>query len=259
VSARDDAAPAPFVETDAEESRLAPRHIAIIMDGNGRWAERRGLPRVRGHEEGVGSVREMARECSRRGVEQLTLYAFSVDNWKRPEAEVSFLMGLLARFLREEREEIHENNIRFTGIGRIAGLPQEVRDELRETTAASAENTGLNLCLALNYGGRAEIVDAARRIAEDVRRGAIRAEDLDESTFDGYLYQPHMPPPDLLIRTGGEMRVSDFLLWEISYAEIYVTPLTWPEFRREGLEEALAEFRRRERRFGGLNGRGSSR
>ena len=251
ISSRADTAPAP---APPESSRIAPRHVAIIMDGNGRWAEKRGWPRVRGHEEGVYSVREIAKECSRRGVEQLTLYAFSVDNWKRPADEVTFLMALLARFLREERDEIHENNIRFTGIGRIEGLPREVRDELATTVAASAENTGLNLCLALNYGGRAEIVDAAKRIAVDVAGGALRAEDVDEAVFDGYLYQPHMPPPDLLIRTGGEMRVSDFLLWEISYAEMYVTPLTWPEFRRAGLEEAFASFARRDRRFGGLNG-----
>jgi undecaprenyl diphosphate synthase len=251
--------PGPAPTRAAAPPRGEPRHVAIIMDGNGRWAEKRGLPRIRGHEEGVGSVREIAKECSRRGVEQLTLYAFSVDNWKRPPDEVAFLMGLLARFLRDEREEIDENNIRFTGIGRISGLPAEVRDELRETSEKSAVNTGLNLCLALNYGGRAEIVDAARRIAVDVARGALRAEDVDESAFEGYLYQPHMPPPDLLIRTGGEMRVSDFLLWEISYAEIFVSDLTWPEFRRAGFEEALESYARRERRFGGLNGPGSRR
>lgn len=256
AGSRPGAAPAAALARGRE---AAPRHVAIIMDGNGRWAEKRGLPRVRGHEEGVFSVREIAKECSRRGVEQLTLYAFSVDNWKRPPDEVAFLMGLLARFLRDEREEIHENNIRFTGIGRIAGLPAEVQDELRLTSGASAENTGLNLCLALNYGGRAEIVDAARRIASDVAEGRLSAADVDESVFGGALYQPHMPPVDLLIRTGGEMRVSDFLLWEISYAEIFVTPLTWPEFRRSAFEEALASFARRERRFGGLNGPGTSR
>jgi len=231
-----------------------PRHVAIIMDGNGRWATARDLPRVRGHEEGVGSVRAIAKECSRRGIEQLTLYAFSVDNWKRPEDEVAFLMALLARFLREERDEIDENNIRFTSIGRIGGLPVEVQRELATTVEKSRENTGLNLCLALNYGGRAEIVDAARRIAEDVAAGRLKLESIDESLFDAYLYQPNMPPPDLLIRTGGEMRVSDFLLWEISYSEIWVTPLTWPEFRRPALEEALDAFARRDRRFGGLDG-----
>ncbi|MBI1848875.1 MAG: isoprenyl transferase [Planctomycetes bacterium] len=229
-----------------------PRHIAIIMDGNGRWAHSRDLPRVRGHEEGIQSVREVARECARLGLIQLTLYAFSVENWKRPKREVEFLMRLLERFLVSEREEIEENNIRFAAIGRLHELPSFVVDELNRTIEMSKHNTGLTLCLALNYGGRAEILDATRRIASLVREGKVAPEQIDETLFERCLYAPEMPPPDLLIRTAGEMRVSNFLLWQISYAEIYVSSVCWPDFRREELHRALEAYSKRVRKFGGL-------
>jgi len=229
-----------------------PQHIAIIMDGNGRWARERGLPRNRGHREGVNSVREITRECAKIGIKQLTLYAFSVENWKRPKNEVAFLMRMLRRFLIAERKEIMDNDIRLTAIGRIHELPKEVQNELRKTREMSKDNEGMTLCLALNYGGRTEIADAAAKIAKDMRDGALKPGDVNEELVGKYLYTAGMPDPDLLIRTSGEMRVSNFLLWQISYAELYVTPLCWPDFRRPQLMEALAEYARRERRFGGI-------
>lgn len=227
-------------------------HVAIIMDGNGRWAKRQGLARVRGHEAGVESVRTTVRSCARRDLSQLTLYAFSAENWKRPRTEVSFLMSLLERFLVDERGEIMENNVRLTSIGRVHELSRGVQRELEKTTRMSSENTGLNLCLALNYGGRTELVDAARRIAEAVEAGSIRSADVDEAMIHRFLYQPEMPDPDLLIRTAGEMRLSNFLLWECSYTEIFVTPVCWPEFREKELEEAFRVYGRRTRTYGGL-------
>ncbi len=229
-----------------------PSHIAIIMDGNGRWAKAKGLPRIKGHIEGIKSVREITQECARKHIGQLTLYAFSYENWKRPRIEVNFLMKLLKRYLIRERKEIQQNNIRLTAIGRISELPKSVQKELAVSIEESKHNTGMILCLALNYGGRAEIVDAAKRLAEDAKNANVDLDKVDEDTFRQYLYMPEMSDPDLLIRTGGEMRISNFLLWEISYAELYVTPVYWPDFRKEQLEEALKEYAQRERRFGGI-------
>jgi undecaprenyl diphosphate synthase len=229
-----------------------PRHIAIIMDGNGRWAEARNMRRVRGHQAGIDSVREIAEECARLGVGQLTLYAFSEENWKRPRIEIEFLMRMLKRFLVRERDTLMRNNMRFGAIGRIDRLPADVRKELDKTRRMTAENTGTLLCLALSYGGRSEIVDAAKALVERVQRGEIKPEEIDEAALAGSLYQPDMPDPDLVIRTAGEMRLSNFLLWQISYAELYVTDTLWPDFRPEHLHAAIEDFNRRERRFGGL-------
>ncbi|KKO18018.1 MAG: di-trans,poly-cis-decaprenylcistransferase [Candidatus Brocadia sp.] len=234
------------------ENGEAPSHIAIIMDGNGRWARQRGLVRIRGHKEGVESVREITRECAKKHIRQLTLYAFSQENWKRPRREVNLLMKLLKDFLIGERGEIEENNIRLTAIGRISGLPEDVQRELAISIEESKDNTGMVLCLALNYGGRSEIVDAAKNIARSVKAGKMGLEEITEETFRRFLYTSEMTDPDLLIRTGGEMRVSNFLLWEISYTELWVTPVCWPDFRKRHLDEAIQEYARRERRFGGL-------
>jgi undecaprenyl diphosphate synthase len=222
------------------------------MDGNGRWASARALPRIRGHAAGVESVRTVARTCARRGIEQLTLYAFSEENWKRPDREVRMLMRLLRRFLISERDEIMENGIRLTAIGRLHRLPEEVRRELERTRELSASNEGMVLNLALSYGGRQEIVDAVRRIAERVRGGELEADQITEEVVAAHLYQPDMPPPDLLIRTAGEMRISNFLLWQLSYTELHVTPTCWPDFREEELEVALQAYAGRVRKFGGL-------
>jgi undecaprenyl diphosphate synthase len=229
-----------------------PRHIAIIMDGNGRWAEARGLRRVRGHEAGAESVRTIAEECARLGVEQLTLYAFSEENWRRPRLETEFLMRLLGRFVVGERETLMRNGLRFSAIGRLDRLPKSVQRDVSETVRMTAGNPKTNLCLCLSYGGRAEIADAARAIAMKVGKGEIDPGCVDEAMLAAHLYQPAMPEPDLLIRTAGEMRVSNFLLWQISYAEFYVTDTLWPDFRAEHLGAAIADFGRRERRFGGL-------
>jgi undecaprenyl diphosphate synthase len=229
-----------------------PRHVAIIMDGNGRWARERGLSRTRGHAAGVESVRAVTRACAKKGIGQLTLYAFSEENWKRPRREVELLMRLLRRFLVRERAEIMENDIRLTAIGRLERLPADVRKELDATRAMSAGNRGMILNLALSYGGRQEIVDAVRRIAARVRAGEIAPDEITEDVITAHLYQPEMPPPDLLIRTAGEMRFSNFLLWQVSYTELHVTPACWPEFREEHLDEALESYGRRVRKFGGL-------
>ena len=229
-----------------------PSHIAIIMDGNGRWARRRGLIRIRGHEKGTESVREITRECAKKHLKQLTLYAFSSENWKRPKREVNLLMKLLKEYLIKERKEIEENNIRLTAIGRINELPEDVQRELTISMEESKNNTGMVLCLALNYGGRTEIVDAAKEIMRKVKEGKLRLDEITEETFREHMYMPDMPDPDLLIRTGGEMRISNFLLWEVSYAELWVTPVYWPDFRKTHLEEAIRDYANRERRFGGL-------
>jgi len=234
-----------------EASKL-PQHIAIIMDGNGRWAKERGLTRNRGHREGVNSVREITRECAGLGIKQLTLYAFSVENWKRPKTEVNFLMRMLARFLVRERKEIMDNDIRLAAIGRLQELPKGVQKELRKTIEMSKDNKGMTLCLALNYGGRTEIADAAARIAVDVKSGGIKPADITEEMFDGYLYTSGMPEPDLLIRTSGEMRISNFLLWQMSYTEFYVTKVCWPDFRKRELMKAIRDYCKRRRRFGGI-------
>ena len=229
-----------------------PSHIAIIMDGNGRWARQRGLIRIRGHEKGTESVREITRECAKKHLKQLTLYAFSSENWKRPKREVNLLMKLLKEYLIKERKEIEENNIRLTAIGRINELPEDVQRELTISMEESKNNTGMVLCLALNYGGRTEIVDAAKKIMRKVKEGKLRLDEITEETFREHMYMPDMPDPDLLIRTGGEMRISNFLLWEVSYAELWVTPVYWPDFRKTHLEEAIRDYANRERRFGGL-------
>ncbi len=234
------------------EKNGLPRHIAIIMDGNGRWARKRGLNRIRGHIEGVKSVREITEECTRKHIEQLTLYAFSSENWSRPRLEVELLMRLLKRYLIKERKTIMDNNIRFTVIGRIEALPQDVQKEIATEIELSKNNTGMVLCLALNYGGRTEIVDAARRLAQKVQEGKLLPEDINEQTIKENMYTAGMRDPDLLIRTGGEMRVSNFLLWEISYTELWVTPVYWPDFHKEHLEQAISDYANRERRYGGL-------
>jgi undecaprenyl diphosphate synthase len=239
--------------TTAVAGLKIPAHIAIIMDGNGRWAQEQGLQRILGHESGAESVREITRECSRLGVGRLTLYAFSAENWKRPLREVDFLMKLLEQYLIQERKEIMENNIRFTSIGRLDELPEGVHKQLQETIDLSSKNTGMVLCLALAYGGRKEIVDAVRRLAQEVKDGKRAPEDIDEQAIAGYLYDPAAPDPDLLIRTGGDLRVSNFLLWQISYTELWVTPVRWPDFKKENLHEAIREFSKRDRRFGNIN------
>jgi undecaprenyl diphosphate synthase len=229
-----------------------PRHVAIIMDGNGRWAKRRGYPRIEGHRRGVKSVRATVEECCRLGIGQLTLYCLSVENWKRPRAELDFLMTLLHKFLVKERVEIMEQNIRFTTIGRRAGLPASVLKEVDESIRISEGNAGMVLCLAINYGGRTELVDAVQKLAAQAREGTLDPDNIDEEMIGEALYTAGMPDPDLLIRTAGEMRVSNFLLWQISYAELWVTDKCWPEFDTATLHAALADFARRERRFGGL-------
>ena len=229
-----------------------PRHVAIIMDGNGRWAVERGQPRIFGHRRGIKSVRSVVEEGCRIGLDQLTLYCLSVENWKRPPRELGFLLRLLRHFLVVELEELMEQKVRLTMIGRREGLPPDVLRELDRAMETTAENSGMTLCLAINYGGRTEIADAARRIAEDARSGRLDPGGVDEATFSGYLSTSGMPDPDLLIRTAGEMRVSNYLLWQISYAEIWVTSLLWPDFRGDHLLEACVAYSGRRRKFGGL-------
>ena len=235
-----------------DPSRPFPRHIAIIMDGNGRWAQERRMRRILGHREGIRSVREITTECARRGVESLTLYSFSVENWKRPSAEVRYLMSLLAKFLIKERPTLMENGVRLRAIGRLADLPAPALAALRETEEMTARNRGMLLRLALSYGSRSEIADALKQVARDARAGVLDPDRIDEETLRSYLYDPETPDPDLLIRTAGEMRLSNFLLWQISYAELHVSPVCWPEFRKAQLEEALEAYASRKRKFGGL-------
>jgi undecaprenyl diphosphate synthase len=231
-----------------------PRHIAIIMDGNGRWAQRQGLPRIEGHRRGVASVRCITEDCARLDIEQLTLYCLSSENWKRPPHELEFLMHLLEQYMIEERSTIMEQNIRVTVIGRRNDIPEAVQREMQKTIEMSAANSGMRLCLAINYGGRLELADAVRKIAEDVRDGALAPEAIDEELISQHLYTAGMHDPDLLIRTAGEMRVSNFLLWQISYSEIWVSDHCWPEFREADLHQAIRDYAARDRRFGGLNG-----
>ena len=230
-----------------------PRHIAIIMDGNGRWAQQRGLPRIEGHRRGVATVRRITEHCARRGIEQLTLYCLSSENWRRPEAELRFLMHLLEQYVIEERGLLMRERIRLAMIGRREGLPATTLAELDRTVAMCAANDGMRLCLAINYGARGEIADAARRLAEDARAGRLDPATIDEETFTARLDTAGMPDPDLLVRTAGEMRISNFLLWQISYAELWVTDVAWPEFTEADLDEAIAAFAGRDRRFGGLS------
>ena len=230
-----------------------PRHIAVIMDGNGRWAQKRHLPRVAGHRAGTQSARTTIETCARLKVEALTLYAFSVENWRRPKAEIEFLMQLLREYLRNEMPLIQRNNIRMRFLGRPEELPAGVQKDTREATEATAGNTGMVLSIALNYGGRAEIVDAMNAILAE-RNGHGNAA-VTEEQLSGHLYTANLPDPDLLIRTSGEMRVSNFLLWQIAYAEIFVTETLWPDFNRARLLEALVDFQGRERRYGGIDAR----
>lgn len=230
-----------------------PRHVAIIMDGNGRWAHERGLARIMGHQAGAESIRATIEECGRVGVEVLTLFSFSSENWKRPHDEVAALMGLSLQYMRAERHHLVEHNIRFVPIGRRAGLPEEVLGELDATVEATRHCTGPTLCVAMNYGGRTEIVDAVRAIAREAVEGLIDPDSIDESVIESSLYTAGLPEPDLLIRTSGEMRISNFLLWQISYAEIHVTDVLWPDFRAGQLHEAIRDYARRQRRFGGVN------
>ena len=229
-----------------------PRHIAVIMDGNGRWARERGLPRIEGHRRGSESVRACTAACIEAGVPYLTLYAFSKENWQRPADEVGALMLLLDRFLAERTAEIMERNIRLLAIGHLADLPGKARKRLEDTIAKSANNTALTLTLALSYGARTEIVDATRAIAREVKAGKLDPETIDEDTIASHLYTAGVPDPDLLVRTSGEMRISNFLLWQISYAEIVVTPKLWPDFAKEDLFAAMQEYARRNRRYGAI-------
>jgi len=229
-----------------------PEHLAVIMDGNGRWAERRHLPRVAGHRAGVKAAREIIESCARLKLPYLTLYAFSLENWRRPQAEVDFLMRLLREYLKRELPAIHKNNIRLLVIGRFADLPDAVRKDIDHAMRLTARNTGMKLVVALNYGGRAELVDAFNAILDQVRSNGLSAFHADERTVSEHLYTAGLPDPDLLVRTSGEMRVSNFLLWQIAYAEIYVTETLWPDFSRARLLEALVDFQKRERRYGGL-------
>ena len=229
-----------------------PRHVAIIMDGNGRWAKARGLPRIAGHREGVKPVREVVRTCGEIGIEILTLYAFSVENWKRPRRQVNALMRLLEEFLRKECPRLNKNRVKLKAIGRLKGLPPGVQEALERTMKSTAKNEGLLLNLALNYGGRSEIVDAAWDLVNDVQKGIRKLEEVNEETFREYLYTSGLPDPDLLIRTSGEYRLSNFLLYQVSYSEIWVTPVHWPDFKRKHFLEALLDYQNRERRFGGI-------
>lgn len=230
-----------------------PAHIAVIMDGNGRWARQRNLPRVAGHKAGVDPVRMVVETCAQLGLSAVTLYAFSVENWKRPVSEVDMLWRLLKLYLRRELANLQRNNIRLQAIGRLHQLPDTVRAELDHATASTAGNTGLQLNLAINYGGRAEIVDAVNTLVEEARReGRLDSFQLDEQALASRLYTRSLPDPDLLIRTSGEMRVSNFLLWQIAYAELHVIDTLWPDFQRNHLLEAVLEYQKRDRRFGGL-------
>jgi undecaprenyl diphosphate synthase len=235
-----------------------PRHVAVIMDGNGRWAVRRGLERVKGHQEGARSVRAVVTECARLrkhfgGPDFLTLYSSSIENWKRPATEVSFLMQMYIDYLRSERPTMMDNNIRFRQIGRLENLPDPVLEEVKVALEATKKNDGLTLTLALNYGSRAEITDAVRAIAEKVRRGTLDPRDITERKIDEHLYTAGMPDVDLLVRTAGELRVSNYLLWQISYAELFVSDTLWPDFREPQLHEAIRAFSDRNRRFGALD------
>jgi undecaprenyl diphosphate synthase len=234
-----------------------PAHIAIIMDGNGRWAGRRLLPRVAGHKAGIGPVRSTVEACARLGVKALTLYAFSVENWKRPRTEVETLWRLLRFYLKQELPDLQKNDIRLQAIGRLDALPPQVRRELDAAVDATANNRGLLVNLAINYGGRAEIVDAINSILDMARlEGSLDTLRLDEDLISSSLYTASCPDPDLLIRTSGEMRISNFLLWQIAYAELYVTDTLWPDFRRADLMHAILDYQKRDRRFGGLNPEG---
>jgi undecaprenyl diphosphate synthase len=237
---------------DVPTDRL-PRHIALIMDGNGRWAQQRGLPRIEGHRQGATSVRRVTDECERLGIEQVTLFCFSSENWKRPQAEFEFLMRLLVQYLSDERDSVVERNVRVDVIGRRKELPADAQRGIADIEQATAANTGMRVCLAINYGARAELVDAVRHIARETQEGRLDPTTIDDRTIAEHLYTAGMPEPDLLIRTAGEMRVSNFLLWQISYAEIWVTDTYWPDFDVAHLHRAIRDYAARDRRFGGLS------
>jgi len=232
------------------DTKNLPKHVAVIMDGNGRWAKKRAFSRIRGHEEGAESVREIVRTSREIGIPWLTLYAFSEENWKRPAYEIKALMKLLKDYLKTELEEMVENEIRFQAIGRTHKLPQDVQKAVARTIEQTSGNRGMTLTLALSYGSRQEMVDTVQALAKRVQRGEVIPEDITEEHINSSLYTAGMPDPDLLIRTSGEFRVSNFLLWQISYAELYITPVLWPEFRKEEYMKAIAEYQQRERRFG---------
>jgi undecaprenyl diphosphate synthase len=237
--------------TGARETAVCvPRHVAVIMDGNGRWAKQRGRPRLFGHRAGAESLRAVLRACRDHGVEYLTVYAFSTENWVRPKDEVGGLMSLLKTFLKTDEHELHENQVRLRVTGRIEDLPRSVRTELERVMEATKAYTRWHLILALSYGGRTEITDAVRAIARKVKTGELEPEAVDETVISRHLYLPDVPDPDLMIRTSGELRLSNFLLWELSYAEFYFTDTLWPDFREPQFAEALAEYSRRQRRFG---------
>ena len=246
-----DPAPLPSLDDVAPDRR--PKHIAVIMDGNGRWAQRQNLPRIEGHRRGVASVRRTVEESARLNIQQLTLYCLSSENWKRPQGELEFLMHLLEQYMIEERSIIMQQNIVVEIIGRRKGIPASTLREMDKTIEMSSSNTGTKLCLAINYGGRAEMTDGVRAIARKVRDGLVDPDEIDESTISEHLYTAGMPDPDLMIRTAGEMRISNFLLWQVSYAELYVTERCWPEFDELQLHEAIRAYASRQRRFGGLN------
>jgi undecaprenyl diphosphate synthase len=242
-SPSDDAPPA------LDATRL-PAHVAIIMDGNGRWAKKRLLNRVKGHEKGSDTVRNIVRTCRELGIRYLTLYAFSTENWQRPKSEVEALMTLLKRFLKSEKSEMLENDIRLRVIGQVDRLPADVRIAVEETMAATRGNRGMDLILALSYGGRTEIVDMVRAVADKVSQGRIDPKAINAETIADHLYTREIPDPDILIRTSGEMRISNFLLWQIAYAEIFITPTLWPDFSKDELLQILKDFQGRERRYG---------
>jgi undecaprenyl diphosphate synthase len=235
----------------AEQAKV-PTHVAIIMDGNGRWAQKHGLIRSKGHEKGTESVRAAIRACRKLGIRYLTLYAFSVENWTRPKPEIDALMNLLKKFLKNEVRELHENKVRLRAIGRLSDLPKSVRRELNEAMRVTEHYRDATLVLALSYGGRTEIAHAAQALARKVKAGELEPEAINEAAVAANLYAPDIPDPDLMIRTSGEMRISNFLLWQLSYSELYITDTLWPDFREEHLAKAVAEYSRRHRRYGGL-------
>lgn len=247
------------LEKTAKRLRLRPeqipRHIAIIMDGNGRWARKKGLPRAVGHRQGGKTVEKIAQCCVDFGIKSLTLYSFSIENWKRPKTEVNSLMHLYAQYLVGIRDTLTKNNVRLIHLGRLAQLPAAVKTELAKTVEMTAGNTGMILALALNYGGRTEVADAAKKIAQEYKDGKLGLKDIDEQCISGHLYTAGLAEPDLLIRTAGEMRISNFLLWQISYSEFYVTKTLWPDFKRAAMEKAIRAYAKRTRRFGTVKGR----
>ncbi|QIF00089.1 isoprenyl transferase [Roseimicrobium sp. ORNL1] len=238
--------------TARSDNLKIPRHVAIIMDGNGRWAAERGLPRTEGHRRGADSVQIIVETCADMGIEFLTLYAFSTENWKRPKTEVAALMKMLERFLKTKTEEMQKQNVRLQAIGRLHDLPDAVQKQLHKSIEQTSQNTGLTLILALSYGAREEILDGIRSLLDSVEKGHLDKAMIDADVFSKHLYTRYYPDPDLLIRTSGEMRLSNFLLWQLSYTEFYITQTLWPDFRKEQFHEAIREYTRRDRRFGGV-------